>query len=102
MLTAEVPQNQKRKPDTPFCRSVPLPASSLRVSPGAPFSLICVKSHPIIRSEKRLPARVPPGTYYLMISAEYNKQHLAWSFKVDLKPGPNTPTLDQHDATPVN
>jgi hypothetical protein len=37
-----------------------------------------------------------------MISAEYNKQHLAWSFKVDLKPGPNTPTLDQHDATPVN
>jgi hypothetical protein len=22
MLTAEVPQNQKRKPDTPFCRSV--------------------------------------------------------------------------------
>ncbi len=45
---------------------------------------------------------VPAGTYYLMISALYNKQTLSWSFKVDLKPGVNSLVLDQRNGAPVN
>ncbi len=45
---------------------------------------------------------VPAGTYYLMISAAYNKQPLFWNFRVDLKPGQNSVTLDQRNASPVN
>jgi hypothetical protein len=44
---------------------------------------------------------VPPGTYYLMISARYNNQSLVWGQAVQLKPGANTLTLDPKDATPV-
>jgi hypothetical protein len=42
---------------------------------------------------------VPP--YYLMISTRYNNQPLAWSQAVQLKPGPNSITLDQGNATPI-
>jgi len=41
---------------------------------------------------------VPPGTYYLMISIRYNNQPIAWSQAVQLKPGPNSITLDQSNA----
>ncbi|WP_433967276.1 hypothetical protein [Tunturiibacter gelidiferens] len=45
---------------------------------------------------------VAPGTYYLMISTRYNNQALIWEQAIQLKPGPNSVTLDQHNATPVN
>lgn len=45
---------------------------------------------------------VPPGTYYLMISARYNNQALVWGQIVELKPGANSVTLDQGNATPIN
>jgi hypothetical protein len=45
---------------------------------------------------------VPPGSYYLMISGKYNNQLLFWGFKVDLKAGQNSVTLNQQNATPVN
>jgi hypothetical protein len=45
---------------------------------------------------------VPPGTYYLMISARYNNQALAWDHPVELKPGSNSVTLSVQNAMPVN
>jgi hypothetical protein len=45
---------------------------------------------------------VPPGTYFLMISARYNNQGLFWGFRVDLKAGANHVTLDPRNATPLN
>lgn len=45
---------------------------------------------------------VPPGTYYLMISTRYNNQPLVWNQPVQLNPGPNSLTLDQTNASPVN
>ncbi len=45
---------------------------------------------------------VPPGTYYLMISARYNNQALVWDQSVQLKPGQNSLTLDRNNATPLN
>jgi hypothetical protein len=45
---------------------------------------------------------VPPGTYYLMISARFNNQSLVWGQAVQLKPGPNSITLDQSTAIPLN
>jgi len=44
---------------------------------------------------------VPPGTYYLMISARYNNQGLAWGQAVQLKAGINSLKLDPKDATPM-
>jgi hypothetical protein len=41
---------------------------------------------------------VPPGSYYLMISTQYNKQNLSWAFKVELQAGANSVTLDQRNA----
>jgi hypothetical protein len=45
---------------------------------------------------------VPPGTYYLMISAVSNRQSLVWGQAVQLKAGSNSLTLDLSNATPVN
>jgi hypothetical protein len=45
---------------------------------------------------------VPPGTYYLMISARYTNQGLVWGQAVQLKAGANTLTLDPGNAVPVN
>jgi hypothetical protein len=45
---------------------------------------------------------VAPGIYYLMISARYNNQSLVWGQAVQLKPGPNSLTLDQRNAIPIN
>jgi hypothetical protein len=45
---------------------------------------------------------LPPGSYYLMISTRYNNQGYRWSFKVDLKSGPNSITLDQSNGTVAN
>jgi hypothetical protein len=45
---------------------------------------------------------VPPGTYYLMISARYNNQSLVWGQAVQLKAGPNSVRLDQSNAIPIN
>ena len=44
---------------------------------------------------------VPPGTYYLMISAIYNNQALVWSQAVQLKPGANSVTLNPGNASPL-
>ncbi|HEY4011595.1 MAG TPA: hypothetical protein VGM11_15680 [Acidobacteriaceae bacterium] len=44
---------------------------------------------------------VAPGTYYLMISARYNNQALAWDHAVQLKPGANSMVLTVQNATPV-
>jgi hypothetical protein len=45
---------------------------------------------------------VPPGTYYLMISAVFNRQAFIWGQPVQLNAGPNSITLDQSNATPLN
>jgi len=45
---------------------------------------------------------VPPGTYYLMISAIYNQQSFVWGQAVQLKAGMNSVTLDLRNATPNN
>jgi hypothetical protein len=45
---------------------------------------------------------VPPGSYYLMISARYNNQSLVWGQAVQLKPGQNSLTLDPSNAVPIN
>ncbi len=45
---------------------------------------------------------VPPGAYYLMISLRLNNQSLVWEQAVQLKPGANSITLDQTNATPIN
>jgi len=45
---------------------------------------------------------VPPGTYYLMISAIFNRQSLIWGQAVQLNAGTNSVTLDQNNATPLN
>lgn len=42
---------------------------------------------------------VPAGTYYLMISALYNKQPLFWGQQVNLKAGANSVTLTASNAT---
>ena len=44
-------------------------------------------------------AGVSEGTYYLMISARYNNQALVWDMPVHLKPGNNSLTLDQANAS---
>jgi len=44
---------------------------------------------------------VPPGTYYLMISAPYNNQSLVWGQAVNLKPGANSITLSASNGTPL-
>jgi hypothetical protein len=45
---------------------------------------------------------VQPGTYYLMITSRYNNQNLVWGQPVQLKAGPNSVTLEQRNATPLN
>jgi len=45
---------------------------------------------------------VPPGVYYLMISTRYNNQAIVWRQVVQLKAGPNSMTLNQSNATPMN
>jgi hypothetical protein len=45
---------------------------------------------------------VPPGTYYLMVSAIYNKQSLVWGQAVHVNAGQNSVTLDLRNATPLN
>jgi hypothetical protein len=45
---------------------------------------------------------VPPGTYYLQISARYDNQPLSWSQAVVLKAGSNSITLDQSNGAPIN
>jgi hypothetical protein len=45
---------------------------------------------------------VAPGSYYLMISTRYNNQALVWGQAVQLNPGPNSITLDQSNAVPIN
>jgi hypothetical protein len=42
---------------------------------------------------------VPAGTYYLMISALYNKQPLFWGQQVNLRAGANSVTLSPNNAT---
>jgi len=44
---------------------------------------------------------VPPGTYYLMISAQVANQPLVWSQAVTLHPGANSITLTAANAQPI-
>jgi hypothetical protein len=41
---------------------------------------------------------VPAGTYYLMVTGQYNNQSIFWDMKVELKEGANSVTLDQKNA----
>jgi hypothetical protein len=43
---------------------------------------------------------VPPGIYYLMVSNQKNTTY--WELKLQLKSGPNSATLDQRNAVPLN
>lgn len=45
---------------------------------------------------------VQPGTYYLMISAVYNKQSYVWGQAVQLRAGQNAISLSLSNATPLN
>lgn len=45
---------------------------------------------------------VPPGTYYLMISAVSNRQPYVWGQAVQLHAGQNVLTLSLSNATPLN
>jgi len=45
---------------------------------------------------------VPPGTYFLMISTRVNNQAVNWGQAVQLKPGANSFTLSQQNASPIN
>jgi hypothetical protein len=45
---------------------------------------------------------VPPGTYYLMISARIGNQTYIWDHSVQLRSGANSLTLDQRSASPIN
>jgi hypothetical protein len=42
------------------------------------------------------------GSYYLVAQANYNGRHLVWNLRIDLKPGANSITLDQHNTTPID
>jgi hypothetical protein len=48
-----------------------------------------------------LPA-VAAGTYYLFGSVQYNKQPLLFDLRIELKPGANSVTLGERNATPTN
>jgi len=45
---------------------------------------------------------VPPGRYFLMISARYKNRGLVWEEAVQLKAGSNSITLEESNATPIN
>jgi hypothetical protein len=45
---------------------------------------------------------VPPGTYYLMISAPVNNKPYTWGQAVQLRPGANSITLDLRNGVPLN
>jgi hypothetical protein len=45
---------------------------------------------------------VPPGTYYLMISARIGNQSFIWDHPIQLRSGANSLTLDQRSASPIN
>ena len=50
-------------------------------------------------------ATFPPvaaGTYYVYGAVQYNKQALLFDLKIDLRPGANSVTLGERNATPVN
>ena len=72
--------------------------------PGADLALALVPSR-IARADASgggtFPG-VPPGTYYLMVSAIYNKQSLVWGQPVHVNTGQNSITLDLRNATPLN
>jgi hypothetical protein len=64
-------------------------------------SAVASSSRADVTGKSTMPG-VPPGTYYLLISAQFNKQNLIWGFRVDLKSGPNSITLDQRNAKVLN
>lgn len=41
------------------------------------------------------------GTYYLFGRVLLDKVNLVWDLRVDLRPGANSVTLDQRNATPI-
>ena len=45
---------------------------------------------------------VPPGTYYFFCLGGINNQLFKWDFRIALKPGANSVTLDQSNAALVN
>jgi hypothetical protein len=45
---------------------------------------------------------VAAGTYYVYGAVQYNKQPLLFDLRIDLRPGTNSVTLGERNATPVN
>ena len=45
---------------------------------------------------------VPPGRYYVSVSARSRDSVLVWDIKVDLKPGDNSVVLNQSNAETVH
>jgi hypothetical protein len=96
------------------------PGSTTKVSPLAAWVYSCQIQSPVcqqalyearpnsvseakadLNGKATLPG-VPAGTYYLFAITPYNKKALVWDLRVDLKPGANSVTLDQSNATPLD
>jgi hypothetical protein len=45
---------------------------------------------------------VAAGTYYVFGAIQYNKQPMLFDLKIDLKPGANSVTLGERNATPIH
>jgi len=96
------------------------PGSSARVSPLAAWAYACTTQSPVCQqalyearpnsvseakadpSGKATLPGVPPATYYLFAITVYDGKALVWDLRVDLKPGGNSVTLDQHNAAPLD
>jgi hypothetical protein len=76
-------------------------------SPDCPKIMAAIKADSIsaVRADATGRGTFPgvrAGTYYLMISALYNRQPLIWGQAVQLNAGANSIVLDQRNAAPLN
>src|SRR5688500_4158277 len=94
------------------------PGSTSRVSPLVAWAYACRTESPVCKqalyearasfaSNTKMDVGgratfpgVPPGTYYVLVQAIANNQHLVWDLRVDLKPGANSVTLNQTNVAP--
>ena len=53
------------------------------------------------KGKAQIPA-LSAGTYYLIGSPIIHKRPVIWDLRIDLKPGANSVTLGQRNATPTN
>jgi hypothetical protein len=96
------------------------PGSTVKVSPLVAWAYSCRTDSPVCKQalyEARtsfasntktdmngtamFPA-VPAGTYYVLVQTIANNEHLVWDLRVDLKAGPNSITLSQRNAAPLD